>query len=140
MGSLKRHPSDCVYFPGWKRRGGDSEGRVQEGWLPQLKDKAAQINATFTRIFAKVACAGEVVLHVDEEKYERSAMNIRRAAATAPRPPSPLATHPSARSMSPPSRSASRFDCTAQSLPGCVLFLSEVIRRNACSWVPLLCP
>lgn len=36
-----------------------------------------KINATFSQIFAKIACAGEVVLHVDQYDYNLCAMHIK---------------------------------------------------------------
>jgi len=50
---------------------------LEERWLPELRDVTMKINATFSQIFAKIACAGEVVLHVDQYDYNLCAMHIK---------------------------------------------------------------
>lgn len=50
---------------------------LQDEWLPQLERITQRINITFGRIFAKIACAGEVVLDVDKGNYDNCSMNIR---------------------------------------------------------------
>lgn len=50
---------------------------LEEEWLPQLRRITARINTTFGRIFAKIGCAGEVALHLDQRDYHQCSMNIK---------------------------------------------------------------
>ncbi len=56
----------------------ESPFRRQEEWLPHLQHCIERINETFSRSFATIGCAGEVVLH-EADDYDHFAIHIRRA-------------------------------------------------------------
>jgi hypothetical protein len=53
--------------------------RNQGRWLPCLKEIVKKINEKFGEVFSKIGCAGEVVLH-QEDDYDKYAINIKCAA------------------------------------------------------------
>ena len=64
----------------WKPDNMAALGSVQGKWLPELRRIVATVNNTFGRAFAKIGCAGEVVLHLEDD-YERCAINIKCVSA-----------------------------------------------------------
>ncbi len=58
-----------------------TESLPQERWLPELRRIVTKVNRTFSRVFAKIGCAGEVTLHDQEDDYDRYAINIKCVSA-----------------------------------------------------------
>ena len=50
----------------------------QEEWLPHLQHCIERITETFSKSFATIGCAGEVVLH-EADDYDQFAIHIRCA-------------------------------------------------------------
>ncbi|KAM5261465.1 structural maintenance of chromosomes protein 5 isoform 3-T3 [Hipposideros larvatus] len=52
--------------------------QVKERWLNPLKEMVEKINEKFSRFFSSMQCAGEVVLHIEnEEDYDKYGIQIR---------------------------------------------------------------
>ncbi len=64
----------CACSPGLDLNG--SPFRWQEEWLPHLQHCIERINETFSRSFATIGCAGEVILH-EADDYDHFAIHIR---------------------------------------------------------------